>query len=71
MGFMKYAVETGSGAMMYIPSFVKIGSAIQKLIRGIHRQQGDCISLLFIFFKINKESRLKRQRKSWFYPFDL
>jgi hypothetical protein len=27
----------GSGAMMYIPNFIKTGSAIQKLIRGIHR----------------------------------
>jgi hypothetical protein len=32
---MKYAVEMGSGAVMYIPSFIKIGSGIQKLIRGI------------------------------------
>jgi hypothetical protein len=31
---MKYAVEMGSGAMIYIPSFIKIGSAIKKLIRG-------------------------------------
>jgi hypothetical protein len=30
---MKYAVEMGSGAMIYIPSFIKIGSGIQKLIR--------------------------------------
>jgi hypothetical protein len=32
-GFMKYAVETGSGAMIYsyIPSFIKIGSGIQNL----------------------------------------
>jgi hypothetical protein len=29
---MKYAVEMGSGAMIYIPSFIKTGSAIQKLI---------------------------------------
>jgi hypothetical protein len=29
---MKYVVETGSGAMIYIPSFIKIGSGIQKLI---------------------------------------
>jgi hypothetical protein len=29
---MKYAVEIGSGAMIYIPSFMKIGSDIQKLI---------------------------------------
>jgi hypothetical protein len=34
---MRYAVETGSGAVIYIPSFVKIGSGIQKLIGGIHR----------------------------------
>jgi hypothetical protein len=35
---VKYAVEMGSGAMIYMPSFIKIGSAIQKLIgRGIHR----------------------------------
>jgi hypothetical protein len=27
---MKYAFEMGSGAVMYIPSFIKIGSAIQK-----------------------------------------
>jgi hypothetical protein len=32
---MKYAVEMGSGAMMYIPSFIKIGCGIQKLIEGI------------------------------------
>jgi hypothetical protein len=31
---MKYAVEMGSGAMIYIPSFVMIGSGIQKLIGG-------------------------------------
>jgi hypothetical protein len=53
---MKYAVEMGSGAMIYIPSFTEIGSGIQKLTGGIHRQQGDLISL-FLFFK---ESRLKR-----------
>jgi hypothetical protein len=35
---MKYATEMGSGAMIYIPSFIKIGSGIQKLMdRGIHR----------------------------------
>jgi hypothetical protein len=43
---MKYAVEMNSGAMMYIPSFIKIGSGIQKLMGGIHRQEGDHISLL-------------------------
>jgi hypothetical protein len=31
---MKYAVEMGSGAMIYIPNFIKIGAGIQKLIGG-------------------------------------
>jgi hypothetical protein len=34
VGFMKYAVEMSSGAMIYIPSSVKTGSGIQKLIGG-------------------------------------
>jgi hypothetical protein len=56
---MKYAVEMGSGAMIYIASFIKIGSGIQNLIRGgihRHRQHGDGISLL-LFFQ-SKESKL-------------
>jgi hypothetical protein len=31
---MKYAVEMGSGAMICIPSFIKTGTGIQKLIEG-------------------------------------
>jgi hypothetical protein len=31
---MKYAVEMGSHAMIYTPSFVKTSSDIQKLIGG-------------------------------------
>jgi hypothetical protein len=53
---MKYAVERGSGAMIYIPSFINIGPGIQTLIRGdsqAHRQHGDLISAL-LFFKIRK-----------------
>jgi hypothetical protein len=40
---MKYVVEMGSVTMIYIPSFIKIGSGIRKLIRGdsqTHRQHG-------------------------------
>jgi hypothetical protein len=33
---MKYAVEMGSGTMIYAPSFINIGSAIQKLIGHIY-----------------------------------
>jgi hypothetical protein len=34
---MKYAVETGSSVMIYIPSFIKTGSGIQKLTEGMKR----------------------------------
>jgi hypothetical protein len=34
---MKYTAEMDSGAMMYVPRFIKMDSAIQKLIGGIHR----------------------------------
>jgi hypothetical protein len=53
---MKYAVEMGSGAMIYVPSFIKIGLGIQKLVRGIHthRQKEDRISLF-------QESRLTNE----------
>jgi hypothetical protein len=47
-----------SGAMIYITSFIKLGSSIETFICGdtqTHRQQGDHISLvLFLFFKIRK-----------------
>jgi hypothetical protein len=48
----------GSGVVIYVPSFIKVGSGVQKLIRGIHthRQQRDLISLLY-FFKIRKVSQ--------------
>jgi hypothetical protein len=50
---MKYAVQMGSGAMIYIPSFIKTGSGIQKLIGGdsqTHREHDDLISLLLLYF---------------------
>jgi hypothetical protein len=34
---MKYTVEMGSCAMIYIPSFIQIGSAMPKSIEGMHR----------------------------------
>jgi hypothetical protein len=49
----------GSGAVIYVPSFIQIGSSIQKLIEGeythihTHGQQRDLISLCY-FFKMRK-----------------
>jgi hypothetical protein len=56
---MNYAVEMGSGGMLFVPSFIKIGSGVQKLIwEGYaHRQEGDLISLLL--FLQYMEGRLK------------
>jgi hypothetical protein len=34
---MTYAVKIDSGAIVYIPSFIKISSGIQKFIGAIHR----------------------------------
>jgi hypothetical protein len=46
---MQYTVEMGLGAMIYISSFIKTGSGIQKSIREDTQtlsQHGDRISLL-------------------------
>jgi hypothetical protein len=65
---MKYAVGMGSGAMIYVPGFINIGSAILKLIGGgetqTHRHHGDRISL-FLFFQ-NRDSRLTRKELSFY-----
>jgi hypothetical protein len=54
-GIYEAATEMGSGAIIYIPSFTKIGSCIQKLTEKgdiqTQRQHRDLISLL-LFFKI-------------------
>jgi hypothetical protein len=64
---MKYAVEMGLGALIYISSFIKIGLGIQKLMEGggVHREHGGLISLI-LFFQ-SKESRLKtvKHGRNW------
>jgi hypothetical protein len=61
---MQYAVEMSSGAIMYIPTLIKIDSGIQKLI-GVHtqthREHGDLISLLIFFH--NKKRRIENNLK--------
>jgi hypothetical protein len=62
---MKYTAEMDSGATIYIPSFIKIGSGIQKLIgenSQTHRQRGDLISLLQFF---SKKGRLKKRNETF------
>jgi hypothetical protein len=39
---MKYSIEMGSGALIYIPSFIKIGSGIQKLRGAYTYSHTDC-----------------------------
>jgi hypothetical protein len=52
---MKYAVEMGSVAMIFIPSFIKTGLGIQKsMVR-------DRINLLLFF--LNKENRQKKSHR--------
>jgi hypothetical protein len=55
---MKYAVGMGSGVMIYIPSFVKIGSGIQKFMGGDANTDTNSkvisLVLFFLFFQ-NKE----------------
>jgi hypothetical protein len=50
---VKYAVEMGSrcSCQLYIPSFMKFGSGIQKLIGGMSR-------LISLFFQ-NRENKLE------------
>jgi hypothetical protein len=46
---MKYAVEMGSGATIYIPGFARTGSSTENLIARdsqTHRQHGDRLRLL-------------------------
>jgi hypothetical protein len=53
---MKYAVEMGSDAMIYIPSFIKIASGVQKFIRGLHRHTDSVVisQAYFYLFRIGK-----------------
>jgi hypothetical protein len=50
---MKYDFELGSSAMIYIPSFINIGSVIQKLEGGggLHRHSMESRKPTFIFYQ--------------------
>jgi hypothetical protein len=46
---MKNAVEIGSGAVIYIPTFIEIDSGTQKLLRENKDTHSKVISLLLLF----------------------
>jgi hypothetical protein len=55
---MMYAIEMGSIAIIFIPSFIKIGSDILKLIGGVSRGGGYLAVFLtfsFTYQIVNKE----------------
>jgi hypothetical protein len=54
---MKYDIEMGSGAMIYIPSIIKTGSGIRKFDKGGTNTQ--VAYAYFYFFFQNKKSKLK------------
>jgi hypothetical protein len=54
-GFMNYAVETGSCAIIYTLSFIKFGSHIQKLMQ-VDTQAYNFFSLLSLFWKKWKQA---------------
>jgi hypothetical protein len=53
---MKHSIEIGSGAMIYIPIFIKIGSVIQEIIREIYRNTNSMLiaKAYFYLFEIKK-----------------
>jgi hypothetical protein len=48
---MKYAVEMGSGAMIYLPNFMKTGSEFRKFLRGVYIDRKVISWPTFIFSK--------------------
>jgi hypothetical protein len=57
---MKYAVEIDSVVMIYMPSFIKIGSDIQRLIGGIHRRTHSQTHIL-----TNTHTAWKSHKPTW------
>jgi hypothetical protein len=52
---MKYAAEIVLGATIYVPSFIRIGPGIQKLMGvGVTQTAWRTLTLVFFFFKIRE-----------------
>jgi hypothetical protein len=50
-GILKYAVEIDLGAMICMPSLIKIGSGFQKLKRGESQTHTDSIEIAWACFR--------------------
>jgi hypothetical protein len=61
---MKHAVQMGSRVMIYVPSLIKIGSGIQKLIGGYTEKKTATWSHKATLCFQTKESRLKNNNSS-------
>jgi hypothetical protein len=59
---MKYATEMGPVTVIYVPSFIKIGSGIQNLIKGYTYIQTEWRSHKPTLGKYAKNNKLKRTR---------
>jgi hypothetical protein len=62
MEFFFLTLEMGSVTRIYIQSFIKIGSAIEKSIRGFTNTHSAWSSLETNFTYKNKESGLKKNQ---------
>lgn len=67
-GFMKYILETGLGAMIYIRSFIKIGWGVKNLTGNTHTDS-KVISYAYFYVFQNKKSMLKMSGKLHAYKF--
>jgi hypothetical protein len=55
---MRYTTEIGSGATIFVPTFVKTDSAIQKLT-GEYKDRQHCDHISLLLFFQDKQNRLK------------
>jgi hypothetical protein len=51
---MKYAAEMSSGAMMYVPYFIKIGAGIQNFMGGGVQRHAERMVILYAYFYLLK-----------------
>jgi hypothetical protein len=66
---MKYVVEMGSGVMIYIRNFIKIGSGIRRLRGGIHRHTDSLEIASYYFYFFQNKERMQKKNGIGFHRF--